>query len=273
MRQALGALLIGPMLMMGGGIVRAGPYEDGVAAYARGDYATALQLLRPFAARGNAIAQYSLGVMYSDGQGVPQNYTEGLKWLLLSAKQGYAFAQTRLGEKYALGQGVQQNNVTALMWFNLAVGQGADYAAGHRNLVVEKMTSAQIAEAQELARRCAVSSYKQCGEPGSNQPNSLGTSVPMQPEGGVYVVPVLINNVITLSFVVDSGAADVSIPADVVSTLMRMGTLKASDFLGQRTYVLADGSKLPSQTFRINVSIRRRPQEDSQRLRSSGFCL
>jgi predicted aspartyl protease len=70
-------------------------------------------------------------------------------------------------------------------------------------------------------------------------------------EGGTYVVPVLVNGAITLDFVVDSGAADVSIPADVVMTLMRTGTLKEADFLGEKTYVLADGSKVPSQTFRI----------------------
>ncbi len=73
----------------------------------------------------------------------------------------------------------------------------------------------------------------------------------MQKDGGTYVVPVLINNSITLKFVVDSGAADVSIPADVVMTLMRTGTLLESDFLGTKTYVLADGSKVPSRTFRI----------------------
>ena len=73
----------------------------------------------------------------------------------------------------------------------------------------------------------------------------------MKKRGGVYVVPVLINNAITLDFVVDSGASDVSVPADVVMTLMRSGTLKETDFLGQQTYVLADGSKVPSETFRI----------------------
>jgi predicted aspartyl protease len=81
--------------------------------------------------------------------------------------------------------------------------------------------------------------------------SSAPMSVPMQIGGGIYVVPVLINDAITLDFVVDSGAADVSIPADVVMTLMRTGTLKESDFLGEKTYVLADGSKVPSQTFRI----------------------
>jgi clan AA aspartic protease (TIGR02281 family) len=73
----------------------------------------------------------------------------------------------------------------------------------------------------------------------------------MRQEGGTYVVPVLINNAITLDFLVDSGAADVSIPADVVLTLMRTGTVRSADFLGSKTYVLADGSKVPSETFRI----------------------
>jgi tetratricopeptide (TPR) repeat protein len=80
---------------------------------------------------------------------------------------------------------------------------------------------------------------------------SASISVPMQMEGGIFVVPVLINDAITLDFVVDSGAADVSIPADVVMTLMRTKTLKETDFLGEKTYVLADGSKVPSQMFVI----------------------
>jgi predicted aspartyl protease len=70
-------------------------------------------------------------------------------------------------------------------------------------------------------------------------------------EGGTYVVPVLINGAITLNFTVDSGAADVSIPADVVMTLMRTETIQEADFLEKKTYELADGSTVPSQTFRI----------------------
>src|SRR5262249_14267836 len=75
--------------------------------------------------------------------------------------------------------------------------------------------------------------------------------VPLQRKGGTYVVPVLINKAITLDFVVDGGAADVSIPADVVMTLVRTGTLRESDFIGTQTYKLADGSTVPSTTFRI----------------------
>ena len=48
-----------------------------------------------------------------------------------------------------------------------------------------------------------------------------------------------------------SGASNVVLPADVVMTLLRTGTLHNSDFLGKQTYVLADGSQLPSLTFRI----------------------
>jgi TPR repeat protein len=46
------------------GLAVAGPYEDGVAAYEKGDYATALRVWRPLAEQGNAMAQYNLGVMY-----------------------------------------------------------------------------------------------------------------------------------------------------------------------------------------------------------------
>jgi predicted aspartyl protease len=82
-------------------------------------------------------------------------------------------------------------------------------------------------------------------------PAARGTLIPLQLEGGTFTVPVSINDKLTLNFVVDSGAADVSIPADVVSTLMRTGTLSAADFLGSQIYRLADGSTVPSQTFRI----------------------
>jgi hypothetical protein len=75
--------------------------------------------------------------------------------------------------------------------------------------------------------------------------------VPLVNSGGVYSVPVLINGVITLHFIVDSGAAEVCIPVDVVSTLVRTGTIQKEDFLPGRTYSLADGSTLSSPRFII----------------------
>jgi clan AA aspartic protease (TIGR02281 family) len=77
------------------------------------------------------------------------------------------------------------------------------------------------------------------------------SDVPVKKSGGIFVVPVEINGTLTLEFGVDSGAADVSIPLDVFSTLKRTGTLRDSDIIGQSTYVLADGSKSQSATFMI----------------------
>jgi clan AA aspartic protease (TIGR02281 family) len=85
----------------------------------------------------------------------------------------------------------------------------------------------------------------------SSSPSSDSTSVPLLEKGGTYLVPAVINESIKLNFVIDSGAADVSIPADVVMTLLRTGTLQTADFMGEKTYQLADGSSLPSATFRV----------------------
>ena len=75
--------------------------------------------------------------------------------------------------------------------------------------------------------------------------------VPLVFSGGTFEVPATINGQISLNFIVDSGASDVSIPADVVLTLARTGTITSDDFIGSGTYVLADGSNVPSERFTI----------------------
>jgi clan AA aspartic protease (TIGR02281 family) len=86
----------------------------------------------------------------------------------------------------------------------------------------------------------------------AQSPNpSSGMAVPLKQDGGIFVVPVEINGAITLEFGVDSGAADVSVPIDVFSTLKRTHTIKDSDIIGEQTYVLADGSRSRSIMFTI----------------------
>jgi len=68
--------------------VAADPLEDGTVAYNSGDYATALRLFQQSADKGSAVAQFSIGTMYANGQGVAQNYSEAAKWYGLSANQG-----------------------------------------------------------------------------------------------------------------------------------------------------------------------------------------
>jgi clan AA aspartic protease (TIGR02281 family) len=76
-------------------------------------------------------------------------------------------------------------------------------------------------------------------------------AVPLKRAGGTFLVPVQINGAVMLDFTVDSGAADVIVPADVFSTLARTGTIRESDIVGETTYVLADGSKSQSVMFTI----------------------
>ena len=102
----------------------AAPFDDAVAAYKRGDYAQALKIYRPLAAKGNAGAQHNLGHMYNNGTGVTQDYKEAIKWYRLAAAQGLASAQCNLGLMYKAGQGVTQDYKEAIKWFRLAAAQG-----------------------------------------------------------------------------------------------------------------------------------------------------
>src|ERR1700685_3913449 len=75
--------------------------------------------------------------------------------------------------------------------------------------------------------------------------------VRMEPYNGAFVIPVVLNNVLTEKFIVDSGSADVSISAEVASRLKDLGVMTDADLLGSKTYVMADGSKVPSEIYRI----------------------
>ena len=176
----------------------AGALEDADKAYASKNYTQALKLYKPLALKGEASAQYNLGVMYNNGQGVIQDYAEAVKWYKLAAVQGDAYAQSNLGFMYERGRGViqdytealkyymlatMQGNATAFnnlgvmfeagngvtqdyviahMWYNLAAAKLADKAEENRDLLAKKMTPIQIAEAQKLAKQCLANNYKNC---------------------------------------------------------------------------------------------------------------
>ena len=108
-------------------------FYKGVAAYNRGDYATALRELRPLAEQGVAEAQLNLALMYANGRGVPQDYAEAMKWYRKATERGYAKAQYRLGSMYFTGQGVPQDDARAVGWWRKAAKQGyaeAQYILG-----------------------------------------------------------------------------------------------------------------------------------------------
>ena len=110
----------------------AAPLEDGMNAYMVGNYAKAGKFFAPLAEQGNAEAQFRLGTMYADGQGVRRDDRLAVKWLNLAANQGHASAQQKLGIMYRDGRGVQQDYQEALKWFRLSAEQGNAFA--QRNL-------------------------------------------------------------------------------------------------------------------------------------------
>ena len=93
-----------------------------------------------------------LGLQYATGSGVSQDYAEAIKWFQKAAEQGHAVAKLHLGAMYAEGRGVPQDYVRAYMWFDLAKAQGEQKATEPLDMAARRMTPAQIAEAQKLAR-------------------------------------------------------------------------------------------------------------------------
>jgi TPR repeat protein len=144
----------------------------------------AMAWYRRAAERGHANAQYNLGVAYETGRGVTQDAAVAVRWFRPAAEQGSASAQFALGDMYARGAGVAQDTVIAYMWLSLAASQEAPLAKQRRTAtgvfdrvtewfmrrvsrrptyeltsattvldeVADRMTSAQITEAQRLAR-------------------------------------------------------------------------------------------------------------------------
>ena len=95
--------------------------------------------VRAEAEKGDAIAQYNLGICYANGQGVAKDYVEAVKWFRKAAEQNFAQAQFILGGRYGLGEGVAKDEAEAVKWYrkaaelNLAQAQyslGACYANG-----------------------------------------------------------------------------------------------------------------------------------------------
>jgi hypothetical protein len=133
-----------------------GQYEVAKAAYKRGDFVTAYRIFKAMTNKGDASGQNGLGLMYAKGQAVPQDYAGAVRLFRRAAEQGNTSGQNNLGIMYAKGHGVQQDYILAYMWFALAAsaieGERRDLFVRNRDRAASKMTPAQIAEAERLAR-------------------------------------------------------------------------------------------------------------------------
>ena len=111
--------IVSALLLLVASSSAAADFTAGLEAYLRGDYAIALREFRPLAEQGNAAAQFSLGLMYANGEGVPED------------------------------------DIQAYAWFNLAAAQGLGEGEQGRAHIRQYMTPAQITEAQKLSRQLA----------------------------------------------------------------------------------------------------------------------
>ena len=162
-----------------------GNYKNGIIAFERGDYKTALKEFKDLAEQKDSRGQYGMGLMYDLGTGVSTNFEESVKWYKLSAEQGNADAQNNLATMYAEGEGVQKdahkarqlyeraahqgifdapnnlstmylqgagitrNYIRAYMWFHLGEMKGDRAAKKNRAFVETKMNSEEIIEANK----------------------------------------------------------------------------------------------------------------------------
>ena len=185
-------------VLLGIPIAAAQTFDEAVAAYMRRDYATAIRGFLVHAEQGDASAQFSLGVMYANGEGILKNDAEAVRWYRLAAEQGnasaqfnlgvmhaggrgvlkddaeavrwyrlaaeqgVASAQLNLGLMYATGEGVLKDSVLAHMWYNIAGANGNARARKLRDSLERDMTRAEVSRATELARVCMTSDYQDC---------------------------------------------------------------------------------------------------------------
>ena len=131
MRKPLGFACLVATILLGGASALAGPWEDGMVAYNRGDYVPALKLIRPVAQAGNAKAQNVMGVMYRKGEGVARNSAKAFMWFSLAAKKGDTQAKASLQEM-------------------------------SKEMTAAEMTPAELTQAKEMMAACEASDYRNC---------------------------------------------------------------------------------------------------------------
>ena len=126
MRKALGFAGMVAIILASGAAAIAGPWEDGMASYNRGDYVPALKVFQALAQAGNTKAQGILGVMYRKGEGVTPSSARAFMWLSIATARGDTTAKVQLRE------------------------------------MAKEMTPAEMSHAKEMMAACEASDYRNC---------------------------------------------------------------------------------------------------------------
>jgi len=160
---------------------------QGYAAFKMGDYQRALEIWKPLAEKGSTAAQLSLGAMYEQGQGVPQDYAEAVKWYERAATGGHTSAQFNLAQLYETGRGVPRDLQQAAYWFRKAAEQGDRDSAYNLGVIYATgFGKGLTADPQEAAE--ALTWLGRAAAKGHPQAANMATAV-QQSHPGVVAAP------------------------------------------------------------------------------------
>ncbi|MDB9803882.1 tetratricopeptide repeat protein, partial [Amylibacter sp.] len=141
-------------------------FASGNAAAERGDFKQAFKLWVETATAGDAKSQNAIGALYANGDGIPKNEIEAIRWFSMAAKQGYSHSQYNLARMYEVGAGTTTNLTEAIKWYQLAADQG------HRdsllNLGILYAKEGKFSDAEPLLIRYLIISKNAVG---SSHPN------------------------------------------------------------------------------------------------------
>ena len=99
------------------------------------------------------MAQFNLGLMYANGEGVAKDYAKAFKWYRRSAEQGNAKAQGNLGSMYANGEGVPKDTIEGLAWSNIAAASGNEPFVRNRDLLERRVGPEATLAAQQRSKQ------------------------------------------------------------------------------------------------------------------------
>lgn len=128
-------------------------FGDGLEAYQSGDYVRALGIWRPLAELGSPEAQFNLGLLFQQGNGVEADAARAYEWYRKAAEGGYPRAQYRVAEMLERGVGVRADLARAHFWFGMARRARYEDAKKRQRRLAKKMTSSQIAMAELRMRQ------------------------------------------------------------------------------------------------------------------------
>ncbi len=126
-------------------------FNDGVISYIMGDYDKAFKVMQSLAETSDhGYAQYYVGMMYMQGQGVEQDYKNAGKWFRTASEKGIPQAQYKLGDLYLKGRGVPKDYEYAYIWFSVAASHQHKLSIDAISKAKTKLSDEELKEAAKL---------------------------------------------------------------------------------------------------------------------------